>query len=124
MGALAGTSEGLDAGCERASFGAASVVDDEVAGAGEGFGAGEAVTGGDREGGGGAMADKVGGTTPWDVFGGARTLDLGLLKPIIGGTAPLTLMPRGGARIGAARTPEGFGSGGRARPDGGVMMDC
>lgn len=65
----------------------------------------------------GAVADKVGGMALWDVFGGARTLDLGLPKPIIGGTAPLPPMPRGGASMGAARTPDGLESGGRDSPD-------
>lgn len=66
---------------------------------------------------GAAILDMVGGPDPWEVFGRARTLDLGLpgpeLKPIIDGGAPLTLMLGGGARIGAARTPDGLESGGR-----------
>jgi hypothetical protein len=71
----------------------------------------------------GVAVDKAGGITLWDVFGGARTLDLGLPKPIIGGTAPSPPMPKGGASIGAARTPDGLESGGRESPDVGMARE-
>jgi hypothetical protein len=69
------------------------------------------------------VLDKVGGIALWDVFGGARTLDLGLPKPIIGGTAPLLPIHGGGASIGAASTPDGLESGGRDNPDVGAAKD-
>ena len=70
------------------------------------------------------VVDKlVGGIAPWDVFGGARTFDLGLPKPIIGDVAPSPPIPGGGASMGAASTPEGLESGGRESPDGGVANE-
>lgn len=42
-------------------------------------------------------------------------MDLGMSN---GGRPPFMPMPRGGARIGAARTPDGLASAGRDRPAG------
>jgi hypothetical protein len=48
---------------------------------------------------------------------------LGLPKPIVDGAAPLMPMPGGGARIGAASTPDGLESGGRDSPGGAVIKE-
>lgn len=48
---------------------------------------------------------------------------MGLPKPIIDGAAPSMPMPGGGARIGAASTPDGLESGGRDSPGGAVIKE-